>query len=630
MSSKIKMPWRVVHEFKPAVVWTISAISMPVMVMFGHIPKAPVLYMTLVSALFASWCWVATIRLWNLKISLAGSPMIFLPTNTLKKYIFKKKEYMWLGKGFDWKPEHTQRISDLRTRDINEQLPPEWFLKLRNTPVRDGKYPGKPWIHGISGEKDQDILIPYESLEGHTIVFGTTGAGKTRMMETMIFQSVLRGETVIIIDPKGDRELRQIAQSACIAAGRPEAFLFFHPAFPATSIRLDPLKNWSRVTSVASRISALLAGGDGGSDTFVQFAWRAVNLVTEGYIYVEDRPTLAKIRSAVESEAARCSLMERVLKVFFKRKVDNWEMLVGQYVAEARAGKSSVKLGAAASNELKGYISYYNKEVHESARAPEVDGLLSMVTHDAAHFSKMIQTILPLLASLTSGDLGKLLSPDATDIEDKRPIFDSDKIIKGRHVLYMGLDSLSDPTVGTAIGSIAIADIVAVAGHIYNYGEKESISMYVDEASEAVNVPMIQGLNKGRGAGMKITLFAQTLPDFVVKLGDPDKARMLLGNCNNLFALRTKDRTTQDYITETFGETLINLRQSGHSTGSKSDDGGLMLTGNITEGTKQQASALFPVELLGMLPNMQYIAMISGGRLVKGRLPILQKEKSIK
>lgn len=627
MSKKIEVPWRTVHEFKPAIVWTASTITMPIMVMLGHMPKAPVLYMTVVSALFGAWCWMATIRLWNIKIALAGSPVIFLPVIALKKYIFKQKDFMWMGKGFDWTTIHTQRISDLRVNDIDEQLPPEWFLKLRKTPVRNSKYPGKQWIHGIAGVKDKDILIPYESLEGHTIVFGTTGAGKTRMMETMIFQSVMRGETVIIIDPKGDRELREIARSACFLAGRPEAFLFFHPAFPATSIRLDPLKNWSRVTSVASRISALLAGGDGGSDTFVQFAWRAVNLVTEGYVFVEDRPTLAKIRSAVESEAARNNLMERVLKVFFKRKIDNWEMLVGQYVAEARAGKSSVKLGAAATNELKGYISFYNKEVSESARSQEVDGLLSMVTHDAAHFSKMIQTILPLLASLTSGDLGKLLSPDASDIEDKRPIFDSDKIIKGKHVLYLGLDSLSDPTVGSAIGSIAIADIVAVAGHIYNYGEKENISMYVDEASEAVNVPMIQGLNKGRGAGMKITLFAQTLPDFVVKLGDADKARMLLGNCNNLFALRTKDRDTQDYITETFGETLVNLRQSGHSTGSKSDDGGLMLTGSVTEGSKQQASALFPVELLGMLPNLQYIGMISGGRLVKGKLPILQKEK---
>src|SRR3989338_8406233 len=337
------MPWRAVHEFKPAVVWTISAVSMPLMAIFTQLPKGPMLYMTLVSFAFAAWCWMGTFRLWNRKIALAGRAMVFLPTSALKKYTITKRNSMWLGKGFDWKQEHTQRVTELRQLDIDEQLPPEWFLNLRNTPVRNDKYPGKQWIHGVGGKQDRDIMIPYESLEGHPIVFGTTGSGKTRMMETMIFQSVMRGEVVIIIDPKGDRELREITRNACIAAGRPEAFLFFHPAFPATSIRLDPLKNWSRVTSVASRISALLAGGDGGGDTFVQFAWRAVNLVTEGYVYVEDRPTLAKIRSAVESDAARFTLMERVLKVYFKRKIENWEMAVGPYLAEARAGKSAVK-----------------------------------------------------------------------------------------------------------------------------------------------------------------------------------------------------------------------------------------------------------------------------------------------
>ncbi|TJH04792.1 hypothetical protein C9161_27800, partial (plasmid) [Escherichia coli] len=34
-------------------------------------------------------------------------------------------------------------------------------------------------------------------------------------------------------------------------------------------------------------------------------------------------------------------------------------------------------------------------------------------------------------------------------------------------------------------------------------------------------------------------------------------------------------------------------------------------------------SDLFPAQLLGMLPNLEYIAKISGGTIVKGRLPIL-------
>jgi conjugal transfer pilus assembly protein TraD len=52
---------------------------------------------------------------------------------------------------------------------------------------------------------------------------------------------------------------------------------------------------------------------------------------------------------------------------------------------------------------------------------------------------------------LTSGDLGDLLSPDEEDSNDHRPIFDTSNIISGKHVLYVGLDSLSDSIVSSAI-----------------------------------------------------------------------------------------------------------------------------------------------------------------------------------
>jgi len=35
---------------------------------------------------------------------------------------------------------------------------------------------------------------------------------------------------------------------------------------------------------------------------------------------------------------------------------------------------------------------------------------------------------------------------------------------------------------------------------------------------------------------------------------------------------------------------------------------------------------LFAPQLLGQLPDLHYIAKLSGGRIVKGRLPILRSE----
>ncbi|MBR7487258.1 conjugal transfer protein, partial [Klebsiella pneumoniae] len=69
-----------------------------------------------------------------------------------------------------------------------------------------------------------------------------------------------------------------------------------------------------------------------------------------------------------------------------------------------------------------------------------------------------------------SGALGPLLSPESYDLRDERQIPDSDKIINNAQVAYLGLDSLTDHMVGSAMGSIFLSDLTAVAGDGYNYG----------------------------------------------------------------------------------------------------------------------------------------------------------------
>ena len=49
----------------------------------------------------------------------------------------------------------------------------------------------------------------------------------------------------------------------------------------------------------------------------------------------------------------------------------------------------------------------------------------------------------------------------------------------------------------------------------------------------------------------------------------------------------------------------------------------LLYTGNTGERITEEEVELFPPALLGQLPNFEYIALWSGGRVSKGRLPIL-------
>ncbi|MBF4296283.1 conjugal transfer protein, partial [Vibrio anguillarum] len=152
--------------------------------------------------------------------------------------------------------------------------------------------------------------------------------------------------------------------------------------------------------------------------------------------------------------------------------------------------------------------------------------------------------------------LGPLLSPIANDVDDSRLITDSGRIINNAQVAYIGLDSLTDAMVGSAIGSLLLSDLTAVAGDRYNYGvENRPVNIFIDEAAEVVNDPFIQLLNKGRGAKMRCVIATQTFADFAARTGSEAKARQVLGNINNLIALRVMDAETQQYITDNLPKT---------------------------------------------------------------------------
>lgn len=609
---------RPAHEMWAAVGWGISSLLTPSLGLVTNAPAAPFLAMTAISFGMTVLRLRQTNRLWRRKISLCGHPFSFMRVSRLKQLMECQTDSTWLGAGFDWGPSHTQRLYEVRKRDLHTVLPPKWFLQYAGANHLLKPFVGLPWIHGLN-EMESHVFIPHMALEGNTIIWGTTGAGKTRLYETIITQAILRGECVVLVDPKADMEIAAIAKRVCELAGRPDAFVEFNSAHPSRSIRLDPLHNWNNPSELASRIAALMPSD--GTDSFAQMAWKAVYVVSEALVYIDQMPSLAKLRRYIEGGPEK--LMEEALRAFYQRHVPHWQSLLAPLVQRARDGKLNSKMAGSA--ELLAYIHFYKNEIPESQRATELEGLMSMVEHNREHLGKILASLVPLLVMLSAGEIGKMLSPDSSDINDDRPIFDTKKIVNGKHVLYLGLNSLSNATVGNAVGSMVLADFAAVAGDIYNYGTKTKVNLLIDESAEVVNNPLIQILNKARGAGFVTYLAAQTLPDFIARLGDEAKARQILGNCNNMISLRVKDRPTQDFIVETFGETEIQQISRGMSAGVRPDAQELDVTKNtnITKSISEQTVEVFPPAMLGTLPNLEYIAFVAGGRLIKGRLPKL-------
>lgn len=636
-----QQPWRRNYELYAAGGWYLGALGYFGYGCFGDMPPGPLFCTSALCLAMGLWCTPRAVKLAELQKNLTGRALSVVSIPELKKMAAdpRLKDSCWLGRGFIWTPVHTQRLYELMRLDwshIAQQVKEnslseaarsaggffkaaEHVAGIEKTKPLKIEEMGQKWIHGVEPNED-DLWQPLDHLAGHTLIVGTTGAGKTRCFDIFISQAIMRGESVIIIDPKGDSDLRDHAREACEACGREDDFCFFNPAFPQDSVRINPLANFNEVTDIPSRIANLL--GDGGADAFRDFGWNAMNQICQGLAYCDKPMTLKSIRRNLEIGGD--DLFLEVMEKFGTTLLGKEEYAAALDEANQQLGRWAMPVKAAAQ--------VYRSLLKDENPSATVEGLLSMVEHDKAHFGKMITSLIPILSKLTSGSLGTLLSPDEPGAVDplERPVRNMGYFVQTKKVVYIGLNSLADGIVGSALGSILLADLTTVAGARYNYEpEKSPCSIFVDEVAEVVNDPLIQMLNKGRGAKFQCFLATQLFADFAAKLGSRDKASQVLGNLNNIIALRTGEPDTQKFIISRMPKTRVTRLERSQSQQISVKDPAKHSAG-LGERLVQEEVPLFPQELLGALPGLEFIGVISGGTVIKSRIPFLTKDDMAK
>lgn len=598
---EFEVPWRPNFEARMMLVWMVGAL-----LILSISRWAPVFHgfgatLTIACAIGGGIRGVQAYRRMVVDKRLTHFGKEFITLDALMRVARKAagtKQY-WLGRGFSWSDIEATKLHTLMSMGVVRTIG-------RVAQHHEGAY----WVHGLAAETD--LFSEVANLVGHTLIVGSTRVGKTRLFDVLIAQAIFRGETVIIIDPKGDHGLAQNARAACEATGEGDRFVYFHPAHPDRSACIDPLRNWNRKTELASRVAALIPS-ETGADPFTAFGWKVLNDITNGMIATGNRPNLVQLRRYVEGGPE--SLLQQALKIHFTANVRDWESRVSSYLKKYK------------DRQLQAYVAFYQEVAINEAQSVDLDGLISTYEHNRDHFQKMIASLIPILSMLTSDPLQELLSPDF-DPGHERLVTDMSKVIRGNKVVYIGLDSLADSTVGSAIGSIMLADLAAVAGDRYNYGIQTltPVNLFIDEAAEVLNQPAIQLMNKGGGADFRVTIATQTFADFASRLGDENKARQVLANTNNKIALRVLDSETQKYIAEGMPQTKVRSMalRYGHNVDTHIHD---EYSASYQEQILEEEADLFPAAMLGELPPLHFIARLSGGRTLKGRIPILVTDR---
>lgn len=283
----------------------------------------------------------------------------------------------------------------------------------------------------------------------------------------------------------------------------------------------------------------------------------------------------------------------------------------------------------------------------------DLETLLRLCKLDATYFAKVTAGIHPILNTLCLSDLDKYLSANYSALTIAQ-------VYKENKILYVALNSLKDTTLATYVGKLLLSDMASTVADIYTAKEnrdinfkiaknkqqylkdlentelqsfdnlfefqnlKRKISVFIDEASEIANEPMLQLLNKSRGAEVNITLATQSYADLVKRTGSVSSARQIIANCNTKFSLRVKDDETARVFTNELQYTSI--YQKANAIGQNSLSEAITGSDNNSYSKRQTQAELFPPSVLSSLPDFEYVAKLSDGRFVKGVFPILDVE----
>ncbi|RIY37445.1 conjugative transfer system coupling protein TraD [Psittacicella gerlachiana] len=521
-------------------------------------------------------------------------PLLLTNSRQMQTELLAQK--WWLGKGFYWHAQHS-----FKQQAIQQKLQDKQHLGYR----QEQKSMGASWLHSLEF-KEENLYLDCEHTNGHMLIVGTTGAGKTRAFDLLIQQAIMRQESVIIIDPKGDHDLREKALATAYKMNLGARFLAFSPAFAQQSIALDLLSNYAKTSDLAQRIISLMPNSPQAAP-FKAVSYKAVLTVIEALTLLKQKITLSKIY--LNLTLGLKNLVVEVMIYICK----NYDL--PQYL-EVLEQKESLE-----TKTLKSILRSYIKNYHPLLKLEAVLNLIELYNHDQTHLHKMLATLLPGLQVLATWPMNELITPELEGNE-QRLVFNLQSLTSTNYILYVGLDSLSDATLSGNIGSLLLSDLAALAGSIYNYKDvKRPINIFVDEAGEVVNDAFIQILNKGRGAGLRCFTALQTIADLNVRTGDKEKTRQMLGNFNNWLALRTTDYETQKYLAQSLRQTRIAVKQSnyGHYDAFTNN--------SYHEAINYENNLLVTPDILAELPNFEYIARVAGGEIIKGRLPIVSNQE---
>ncbi|KTD56739.1 conjugative coupling factor TraD [Legionella santicrucis] len=554
------------------------------------------------------------------------------------------QKWLFIGKGFRWLPQHTQRLHQIKQihnesfmqRGKTYQAAREYCKKhesnllshLLNSPYRlnpfkpDLPVGGSLYLHGL-GEKDKPIYIPQEVRVGHTFVVGTTRVGKTRLASILINQDIRNGDAVIVVDPKGDLELVRDMYSACAAAKRLDDFRVVHLGFPELSAHYNPLKNYDQISEVATRITDAIAA-EGEGKQFAAFAWKYVNIVAICLEEMQQPITYQTIAFYISRlDQLLMTYADATMPLHYPDYHNQVEKMLAEHDCRMdKHGKVPPPM-----DRTQAVIKYLKSHISKTITSGNVESLHDQIIidlYDAAimdktYYDKITASVGPVLSEINKSNASGIFSSHKNPHEIE--LMDA---IKHKKVIYIGLDSLTNPNIAQAVGKAFLSDLVSTAGKIYKESNAHyRLNLHCDELSEIIQDSFVKILNKAGGAGFQVTAYAQTKQDMEVALGNKAKAEVTEGNFNTLIMLRVKNEETANLLVKSLAQVgVVGHTQVSMVNDTPHGEDGVYFNTTNEDRVQTTAVSMIDVNDIISLPKGQAFILVNGGELYKVRIPL--------
>lgn len=356
----------------------------------------------------------------------------------------------------------------------------------------------------LTPENHVPINLPDSHRKRHLWCFGTTGVGKSRLIEHIVEQDIRKGYSTVIMEPKGDHDLFAKIVQIARETGREADLILVTPIFPEYSAIIDPLSSHYMKEELVAHICA---GVSVGRDPFFfNVAYQVSLLVTEALMLM----------------------------------------------AECAGNKWSYNL-----NDVKKHISHSSLkalkdeiDMLDTEEAKELASDLARVLENPPdYFSKIANSLDVALTELTRGNVGKIIG----QADENRFI---KRLEEGKGVIMVvQLGSMLTKKAAYTAGKVIISMLQAYIGRIYSIGKtiQPALSLHIDEAQSVLYQGIEDLFAKGGSANLYISGYCQSINQLFSEIGE-ERSKSILDNCNSKIFMRVPDSDTAEYVSSHLGE----------------------------------------------------------------------------